>query len=202
MVNVLKFRPKRPRQTGQTQIRLLLNTLYSSSLLCPTSNRKQLYTIQKDKKFANSRPDLVDTKIWEHSVLFFIAWPTLQDNYTQFGKCSIISNTSCLPKGPRQTGQTQIRLLLQKQSGQGIPCLLFWQENCKFQHWSGWHQDWGTLCTLLHCFAHLPIEHRGSFMNAHILLNLLNKLGKEIKCEACRAFYLFFATSLINSIIQ
>ena len=23
--------------------------------------------------------------------------------------------------------------------------------------------------------------------------------GKEIKCEACRAFYLFFATSLINS---
>ena len=26
--------------------------------------------------------------------------------------------------------------------------------------------------------------------------------GKEIKCEACRAFYLFFATSLINSIIQ
>ena len=26
--------------------------------------------------------------------------------------------------------------------------------------------------------------------------------GKEIKCEACRAFYLFFAASLINSIIQ
>ena len=26
--------------------------------------------------------------------------------------------------------------------------------------------------------------------------------GKEIKCEACRAFYLFFATSLINKIIQ
>ena len=39
-------------------------------------------------------------------------------------------------------------------------------------------------------------------MSAHVLLNLLNKLGKEIKCEACRAFYLFFATSLINSIIQ
>ena len=35
-------------------------------------------------------------------------------------------------------------------------------------------------------------------MSAHVLLNLLN----EIKCEACRAFYLFFATSLINSIIQ
>ena len=39
-------------------------------------------------------------------------------------------------------------------------------------------------------------------MSAHVLLNLLNKLGKEIKCEASRAFYLFFATSLINSIIQ
>ena len=26
-------------------------------------------------------------------------------------------------------------------------------------------------------------------MSAHVLLNLLNELGKEIKCEACRAFY-------------
>ena len=39
-------------------------------------------------------------------------------------------------------------------------------------------------------------------MSAHVLLNLLNKLGKEIKCEACRAFYLFSPTRLINSIIQ
>ena len=39
-------------------------------------------------------------------------------------------------------------------------------------------------------------------MSAHVLLNLLNELGKEIKCEACRAFYLFFATSLINSKIK
>ena len=44
--------------------------------------------------------------------------------------------------------------------------------------------------------------HRGSYMSAHVLLNLLNELGKRIKCEACRAFYLFFATSLINSIVQ
>ena len=29
-------------------------------------------------------------------------------------------------------------------------------------------------------------------MSAHVLLNSLNELGKEIKCEACRAFYLFF----------
>ena len=39
-------------------------------------------------------------------------------------------------------------------------------------------------------------------MSAHVLFNLLNVLGKEIKCEACRAFYHFFAMSLINSIIQ
>ena len=39
-------------------------------------------------------------------------------------------------------------------------------------------------------------------MSAHVLLNLLSKLGKEIKCEACRAFYLFFATSLLGSGIQ
>ena len=35
-------------------------------------------------------------------------------------------------------------------------------------------------------------------MSAHVLLNLLNELGKVIKCEACRAFYRFFATSLIK----
>ena len=39
-------------------------------------------------------------------------------------------------------------------------------------------------------------------MSAHVLLNLLNELGKEIQCEACRAFFLFFATSSINSIIH
>ena len=38
-------------------------------------------------------------------------------------------------------------------------------------------------------------------MSAHVLLNFLNELGKMIKCEACRAFYHFFAMSLINSII-
>ena len=28
-------------------------------------------------------------------------------------------------------------------------------------------------------------------MSAHVLLNLLNDLGKRDKCEACRAIYLF-----------
>ena len=39
-------------------------------------------------------------------------------------------------------------------------------------------------------------------MSANVLLILLNELGKEIICEVCPAFYLFFATSLINFIIQ
>ena len=38
-------------------------------------------------------------------------------------------------------------------------------------------------------------------MSDHVLLNLLNKLRKVIKCKACRAFYRCFAASLINSII-
>ena len=39
-------------------------------------------------------------------------------------------------------------------------------------------------------------------MSAHVLLNLSDKLGKAIKCEACLAFYHYFANCLINSIIQ
>ena len=39
-------------------------------------------------------------------------------------------------------------------------------------------------------------------MSAQFLLNLLNELRKMQVEEACRAFYFFFATSLINSIIQ
>ena len=33
-------------------------------------------------------------------------------------------------------------------------------------------------------------------MSTHVLLNLSNEWGKTIKCESCRAFYRFFATSL------
>ena len=39
-------------------------------------------------------------------------------------------------------------------------------------------------------------------MSAHVFLGLLNELMKEINCEACRAFYHLFTTSVINSIIQ
>ena len=39
-------------------------------------------------------------------------------------------------------------------------------------------------------------------MSALVLLSLINELGGEIKCEACQAFYLFFATSLLKAIVQ
>ena len=48
----------------------------------------------------------------------------------------------------------------------------------------------------------VAVVNRGSYVSAHILLNLLKSWEKEIKCKACGAFYLFFATSFINSIIQ
>ena len=35
-------------------------------------------------------------------------------------------------------------------------------------------------------------------MGVHVLLNLLTSWSKVIKCEVCRAFYRFFAVSLIN----
>ena len=39
-------------------------------------------------------------------------------------------------------------------------------------------------------------------MSAHVLLNLLNELWNRDRLRDLQAFYLFFATSLINSIIQ
>ena len=45
-------------------------------------------------------------------------------------------------------------------------------------------------------------QDRDSYMSAPVLLYLLNELRKEIKCEGCRAIYLFFATSFINLVKQ
>ena len=46
------------------------------------------------------------------------------------------------------------------------------------------------------CFGReIKKTHKGSYMSAQILLELLIELGKETKCKACRAFYLFCATS-------
>ena len=39
-------------------------------------------------------------------------------------------------------------------------------------------------------------------MSAHVLLILLNELGKRDEMRGLSSIYLFFATSLINSIIQ
>ena len=39
-------------------------------------------------------------------------------------------------------------------------------------------------------------------MSTRVLLNLLYKLGKEVKREACQVLYCSSATSLINSIIE
>ena len=38
-------------------------------------------------------------------------------------------------------------------------------------------------------------------MSAHVLLKLLNEMGKRDKMLACRAFYIFFRNEF-NSIIQ
>ena len=35
-----------------------------------------------------------------------------------------------------------------------------------------------------------------------MFIEFIKGVGEEIKCEACPAFYLFFVTSLKNSIIQ
>ena len=39
-------------------------------------------------------------------------------------------------------------------------------------------------------------------MSAHVLLNLLNELGKSDKMRGLSSILYFFATSLINSIMQ
>ena len=44
--------------------------------------------------------------------------------------------------------------------------------------------------------------HRGSYMSAHVLLNLLYELGKRDKMRGLPSIFLIFATSLIASIIQ
>ena len=44
--------------------------------------------------------------------------------------------------------------------------------------------------------------NRGSYMSAHVLLNLLNELGKRDLMPGLPGILSLFATSLINSIIQ
>ena len=43
--------------------------------------------------------------------------------------------------------------------------------------------------------------NKGSYMSAHVLLNVLNELGKIYKMRGLSSILSLFATSLINSII-
>ena len=44
--------------------------------------------------------------------------------------------------------------------------------------------------------------NRGSYISAHVLSNLLNKLGKRDKMRGLPSMLSLFATSLINSIVK
>ena len=44
--------------------------------------------------------------------------------------------------------------------------------------------------------------NRGSYMNAHVLLNLLNESGKKIRCDAFPSILSAFPNEFKNSIIQ
>ena len=48
----------------------------------------------------------------------------------------------------------------------------------------------------------MKVVYRGSYMSAHVLLNLLNELRKIDKMRGLSSILSFFATSLINSLIQ
>ena len=48
----------------------------------------------------------------------------------------------------------------------------------------------------------LRIEKQRILQECSCLIEFIKQVGKVIKCEACRAFYYFFVTSLINLIIH
>ena len=50
--------------------------------------------------------------------------------------------------------------------------------------------------------ADLVSLNNESYMSAHVILNLLNMLRKRNNMRGLPNFYLFFATSLKNSIIE
>ena len=63
--------------------------------------------------------------------LLFVIFQVFHDFQSLWEPCMVdvlkfLTLVAC-PKKIKQTEQTQIRLLLKKQSDQGLPCLLFWQ---------------------------------------------------------------------------
>ena len=83
----------------------MLSQIYVGSKNRIETNRQQRYTLES----------LISLFSYEEAKL-------------GIGKCSKILNAICLPKRPRKTVQTQIRLLLKNQSDQGLSCLLL----CEF----------------------------------------------------------------------
>ena len=61
---------------------------------------------------------------------------------------------------------------------------------------------WFLICDCGVSSSYSLVLYRGSYMSAPVLLNLLNELRKIYKMQGLPSFYLFLATSLINSIIQ
>ena len=60
-------------------------------------------------------------------------------------------------------------------------------------------------CTIIELILSLPLQlsvtaKKRILHECSCFIEFITSWGKEIKCKACRAFYLFFATSLINSI--
>ena len=91
-------------------------------------------------------------------------------HYTEYQpktKCTVNvlknSNASRLPKRPRQTAQTLIRLLLKKQSDQGMSCLLFWQAFCEFHPWKQTFYLW-TEKEVFEILGHLPYHIEASII--------------------------------------
>ena len=90
-------------------------------MYCQIYVRKSSFTAQLTRRCKTKFPTIYPTIYlpkWKFWIQLSPKW--------YYGKCLKISNTSCLSKRARQTEQTQIRLLLKKQSDQGLPCLLFW----------------------------------------------------------------------------
>ena len=50
--------------------------------------------------------------------------------------------------------------------------------------------------------GNVDVIHRGSYISAHVLLNLLNELRKRDKMRGLPSILSLFPTSLSNSIIQ
>ena len=136
MVNVLKFRTLvvcqiglgkqcRPRSDCQIGLDKQWRPRSDCFPVCYSLFLQRIWTVKPEKQHF----------IWEQK-------EKSVQNFRTVCKCDadyacmvnvLILNTSCLPNRPGQTVQTMIRLLLQKQSDQGLRCLLFLQPFCELQ---------------------------------------------------------------------